>query len=243
MSSEALNVAATEKRSRPRPHASSTGERSPIDGTSLLAAADLLAHEWVEAAAPVRFEVVESDAVREEIFRLRFEVISGRGWADPGTFPDGLEHDSYDEDAVHLAGTDGNRLAATTRLVFPRPGRRLPTEDAFGIVVEPEGEVVDVNRVIVCRNPRRPTHSLFCGLLGSLWLEVRARGFSHICGDFTTSVIRLYQAIGFEVRRLGAAHQYWGEERYPITLDIPASVPTLRRRWARRAGYGETPNS
>jgi hypothetical protein len=141
--------------------------------------------------------------------------------------------DAYDDVAVHIGAWEGENLATTSQIVLPAPDALPPTERTFGLIVEPHGEVADMGRQIVARKYSNVQHQVFAALLGKTWLEMHARGFTRVCGDFTPAVIRLYRLLGFQVMALGSARLSWGEERSPIAVDIIGSVPSLMRHWSR----------
>lgn len=77
------------------------------------------------------FEVlpVRDAAARDEVFRLRHAVYCEElGYEDPAAFPDGLERDAYDDDAVFalLRQRDGGRAMACVRLILDVDGRGRP---------------------------------------------------------------------------------------------------------------------
>ncbi len=164
----------------------------------LLQQADELARGMVAAAALLRFCVAQSQEDRQAVYRLRYEVIIERGWAQPEDLPDGLERDEYDDLAIHIAGWDGTQIAATSRIVLPAPDVAFPTERTFEVKIEPHEQVVDMGRQIVARAYSNVQHLVFAALLGQTWLEMRARGFTRVCGDFTPAVTRLYRLMGFQ---------------------------------------------
>jgi N-acyl-L-homoserine lactone synthetase len=202
---------------------------------ALLSQADELARGMVAAVSPLRISVTQSPEELTAVYRLRYEVIIARGWARPEDLPDGLERDEYDELAVHIAAWDGPRIAATSRLVLPRLDQLLPTERAFEVRIEPRDQVVDMGRQIVAHAYSNVQHLAFAALLGQTWLEMRVRGFMHVCGDFSPVVMRLYRLMGFQVTQVGPAREFWGEERCPIVVDVVGSVPSLLKRWSRFA--------
>ena len=103
------------------------------------------------------------------------------------------------------------------------PSEPLPTESASGLRVEPAGEVVDWNRTVVARERGEFGHRTLAGLIGRSWLETRVRGFARVCGDFSAPVVRLLRAIGVRAEPLGPARRYWGEDRYPVRVDVEGS--------------------
>jgi N-acyl-L-homoserine lactone synthetase len=193
--------------------------------------ADAIAAQFIAWATPVRFTVAQSSTEREAAYRLRYEVVTARGWAGAEKFPGGLEQDIYDAEAVHLLGWKEHKLVATTRLVFPSSGKLLPTEVEFGLRVEPQGQVVDGGRAIIARACSDYQHRIFAGLLGYTWFEIQSRGFRYLCGAAVPAMIRLCQSIGYHITVLGHAHTYWGQRRYPIRFDVLESVPMLFKRW------------
>jgi N-acyl-L-homoserine lactone synthetase len=183
----------------------------------------------LERAAPLRFARAESIAEREAIFRLRYEVVITSGWARPEEFADDMEQDAYDDDAIQIAGWDGDMLACTTRLVLPVSGRLQPTEAAFGLVLEPRGQIMDCGRVIVSPRYRTHRHLILWALLGQVWREMRAEGFDQVCGIFSAPIISLYERMGFRVRVLAPGKKLWGEERFPCMLEVLDSIDEMER--------------
>ena len=197
----------------------------------VLSLVDNLLRGFIDSVDTIRFDTARSDSDREFVYRLRYQVVVERGWVSPADFPDGLERDHYDANAIHIIGWDGNLVAATSRLVLPRPGEVLPTEEAFNIQIEPRGRVTDMGRQIVAREYSSIRHKVFAALLAKTWLEIRGYGYSLVCGDFSPTVMRLYRMMGFDVKQLGSTQKFWGEERAPIMVDIANSASALIERW------------
>jgi predicted GNAT family N-acyltransferase len=188
-----------------------------MDGS--LDALDALAALLLVRAGPVRVDQAASDAEQEAVYRLRFATVVEEGWAAAADFPAGLERDEFDDRAVHIVGRQGDRLIATARLVFPEPGRQLPTEREFELAMQPVGGVVDIGRAIVVKDYRSAEHTLFGALLARCWLEIRACGYHHLCGAASGPRLQRYQQFGLPLRILGPSRRYWGEARYPVLLD------------------------
>jgi N-acyl-L-homoserine lactone synthetase len=178
----------------------------------------------------------KTPAQRESVFRLRYQAVIEQGWGKPEDFPDGLECDAYDDDASLFTVWDGETLAATMRVVFPSPERLLPTEVAFGITIEPRGRVVDTGRTVV--HPAYRTHrtglQLMLGLIGACWSECRAHGFSHPCGILNKGMIGLYRLRGVLFTVLAPPQNYWGEQRYPLLLEVIKSAPAMSNLYEKR---------
>jgi N-acyl-L-homoserine lactone synthetase len=202
---------------------------SPADATGAGAAAlDRLAERLLAAAAPLRVDVARDARELEAVFRLRYEHVVAEGWARADELPEGLERDAFDGDATQIAAWDGEALVGTLRLVLPSEGRRLPVEEAFGVVLEPRGRVVDVGRLLIAERHRgEPAHRAWGALFARCWLEARAAGFTVLGGTATAGLVERFRALGLAFEILGPAQAYWGEERHPVRLDPDAgSRPT-----------------
>lgn len=211
------------------PNSSGTNVYQSLD--SAIAVADAVATEFIRRAAPIRFRVAQSAAELEAVYRLRYQVVVERGWADSEDFPTNLEQDIYDGQGIAVIGQDGATVVATNRLTLPAAGRLLPTEVEFGLKIEPQGRVVDGGRAIVDKAYSDHQHRIFAGLLGQNWFEIKARGFYYLCGLASAAMIRLCRSLGYQITILGPARQYWGEWRYPIRFDVLESTPLLWTRW------------
>jgi N-acyl-L-homoserine lactone synthetase len=209
---------------------------SDPDGPSeeALVTVDNLARGLIESLDALRFDIARDESQRETVYRLRYQTIIERGWAQPEDMPDGMERDHYDEKAIHIVGWDGNTLAASSRIVLPEAALTLPTEEAFRIQIEPRGEVADMGRQIVGHEYSSFKNKVFAALLARTWLEIRAHGYSLVCGDFTPAMLRLYRIMGFDVKQLGPAQPFWGEDRFPILVDVARSMMALVERWGNK---------
>ena len=190
----------------------------------------IAAHALAQAA-PIRFAIAQTPAELEAVYRLRYNAVIERGWAAPEEFPTGLEQDAFDDRGLHIAAWDAGTLAGALRLIFPAPGQLLPTEEDFSIRIEPQGQVVEVGRVIVARSHSDSRHRIFAALTARACLEISTRGFCYACGAANRSMLRLYRQIGYHVTLFGPAHAYWGELRQPVRFDFLESAPSLRKRW------------
>jgi hypothetical protein len=195
--------------------------------------ADLISvFNWaIKRAAPVRFTVATSEDERTAIYRQRYDTVIAQGWARPADMPSGLEYDDYDAAALHIGGWDGTTLVASSRLVFPSQGVLLPTERAFGVVIEPHGSVADLGRQIVEPAYNSDQHVIYAGLLGYCGLQAITRSYYYVCGDCTPAMVRVYERLGLHVNVVGAPRLYWGKERLPIVQDVFGQVQTLAERY------------
>jgi N-acyl-L-homoserine lactone synthetase len=179
---------------------------------------DLLASNLVKRALPVRFRIANSFSDLEQVFRLRYRVVVEKEWAKPEKVPDGMERDAYDERAVHILALADGKLVGTNRLVFPRPTGRLPTEDAFGLILETKAELVDIGRICVAPGYRGQDYGIFAALLAQTWIEMRKRGRTRAIAAVTPSAARLYRSWGLTLKVLGTPCNHWGKKRYPVLI-------------------------
>ena len=178
---------------------------------------------------PIHFCVAQVEAERQAAYRLRYQAIIERGWLQPEDLPGGIEHDEYDDDALHLIAWDGEAPAAACRLILPSLERLLPTEAAFDIRVMPAGEVIDAGRFVVARAYSSQEHLLLACLLARTWLEVRARRFLALLrGLRSRGMLRVFSRMGFRYQELAPPRFYWGCERFPLLFDV---ADRLKRWW------------
>lgn len=194
-----------------------------------LTALDRLSERLLAGASELRVAVAATDAEREAAYRLRYEQVVAHGWADrDAQLTGGLERDAFDADALHVCAWDGGSLVGTLRLVLPVPGRPLPVEAAFGLELEPAGEVVEAGRLVIEPAYRGdPAHRAWGALFARGWLTLRARGFSVLGGAAAPVTVQRLRALGLPFEILGPARPHWGEDRHPVRLDPAHGDP----RW------------
>jgi hypothetical protein len=181
------------------------------------------------AASPYRFTVADGPDDRSTAYRIRATVSIEAGWESSEAFPDGMERDACDAAAVHVLGWDGADPICTGRLVLP-PGP-LPTEVAAGLVVEPQGQVVDVGRMAVLRSHQTFGHGVFLVLLCRLYREARAAGFEYACGMMAAPARALVDRLGLRLEQLGPERSHHGQLRAPVRFVLASNARPLVDRW------------
>jgi N-acyl-L-homoserine lactone synthetase len=198
-----------------------------------LTALDRLSERLLAAAPELRVAVAGTDTEREAAYRLRYVQVVAHGWADRAQLTGGLERDAFDADALHVCAWDGDSLVGTLRLVLPVAGRPLPVEAAFGLEIEPHGEVVEAGRLVIDPAYRGdPGHRAWGALFACGWLAMRARGFSVLAGAAAPRTVEQLRALGLPFEILGPTRPHWGEDRHPVRLDPAHGQP----RW-----FGDSP--
>lgn len=182
------------------------------------------------ARSGVRFEAAVTDADRRAAFGMRHAAVVEQGWR----VGDGeeIERDAFDERAVQVIGRHDAEIICCGRLVLP-PGP-LPTEEACGIRIPPEGRVVDVGRMVVAPRARGPDRTVFLALLADLYLRTRRFGFSTGCGMMTPTARVLLAHMGIALEVLGADRPYWGAERAPVRFDVALHADSVLASWIDR---------
>jgi N-acyl-L-homoserine lactone synthetase len=189
-------------------------------------AADIL--DWL---CPLRFDEASGETERREAFRLRYRAVVEGGMDRADRFPDGLEQDDHDVDAVQLIGWDGDQAVATCRLVFGQSGRPFPLETAFALTLPSRERTVEWGRVTIHSRRRGQGHRLVMGLAARGWLTMEALGATVAIGITPERLVAFFTTLGFPLTVLGPPRVYWGEERVPILCEGVQAAAALGRFW------------
>lgn len=179
-----------------------------------------------------------------------------KGWEAPDGFPDQLESDEFDDDAVHILLRDRHqgRPIGTARLIFGHRAatRRLPSlgwspefshhaESAFRVT-----RAVELSRLAIAQGPQAATMRGGLPLLGLIKGLCRATAFDDVntvCMTTTLALKRMLQGFGFHLHDLGLRIEHRGT-RAPLYRDIPAllyGLYTVRPEiWRYVTDNGET---
>ena len=176
----------------------------------------------------VRLGIARTPADFEAVYRLRYQTVIEKGWAKPGDYPGGLEHDQYDAHSIQLMAWDGDKLAGTARVVLPFPDKKLPAETLFELEIEPRGQVVELGRAAIDSAYKGSTQQILLGLLGQSWLSTREQELCETCGVMIAPMVRLYRFIGFHLIPLAEPRLTWGEKRAPYQLDLSRTAERLQ---------------
>ena len=180
---------------------------------------DKLASRALDALAPLSFTIARTPAEIDAVYRMRYECVTGLGWARPEDYPDRRERDQDDAGATHLVCCDAGDLVGSARLVPPLPGRLLPSEREFKVRVDPPGRPVEVGRVVVPERHRLGrSHLVMAGLFASAWLVARELGYDRVVSTASDQLIALYRGLGLTVIVLAPPRLSWGEQRSLIEL-------------------------
>jgi hypothetical protein len=134
---------------------------------------------------------------------------------------------------VHVLGRRDGAAASCGRIVLP-PGP-LPTELACGITIEPRDRVVDVGRMVVAPAARGRDPTVFAALLGALYLETRAHGYTTGCGMMAPNVRALLRHLGVRLDVLAPDRLHRGALRAPVRFDVDLHGADVLARWTERS--------
>jgi hypothetical protein len=188
---------------------------------------DALSRRLLAAVPELRVATAATEAEREAILRLRFRHVVERGWSPAAAHPGGLERDEHDSRALQIGAWRGDELVGAIRVVLPHPGRRLPVEEDFALIVEPQGAVAEAGRLVIapeCRGD--PAHRAWGALFARAWLTLRAHRIRVLAGAASPAMIERLRALGLPFEILGPAREHWGEPRHPVRLDPEPGRPT-----------------
>jgi N-acyl-L-homoserine lactone synthetase len=181
-------------------------------------------------------EVADTDALRLEAYRLRYQVYCVERGFEPGQ--NGIESDEYDKSASHaiLRWRHTGVVVGTVRLVLPRnplgKGDNFPLQHVCdpallrGLPLATTGEV---SRFALAKQMRSSSPS--CSSLlrlaliqGAVRLSAEA-GHTHWLAVMEPTLLRLLGATGVHFTPLGGLVDYHGM-RQPAVAEL---VPTLAR--------------
>lgn len=207
------------------------------------------------------YEVILADnsAGRSLHYRIRYLVYCMEtGFEDRHQFPDGLEHDHWDEQSIHFlvrARATGEWIAAM-RLILPRQGQ-LPVEhlcqlDAGTLPPATSSQLAEISRLCIVDHARRRLHSvdalkgiadlapshdacrepeIMLGLLRAAATFSRIHDIKHWYFMTTSALARMIGRLNILLKPIGPAVQHRGD-RYPFHADLDESERLVRGKSA-----------
>ncbi len=168
-----------------------------------------------------RFGRVINEEVREDTFRLRYEVYAEEfGFEKKEDHPGGLETDEYEDESVHFAClNDSGSVIGTIRLVLDSADKGFPIEHVVKTTFvgkRPDrSRIAEISRLTVSRDLRRRKEDGMYGV--ESYLKKKEGGILPDDGPIPKEmqgrknpiiVLGLYQAMYQESRRRGLSHWY-----------------------------------
>jgi N-acyl amino acid synthase of PEP-CTERM/exosortase system len=167
-----------------------------------------------------RFKEVDSDDLRRQIFRLRYEVYSLEfGFENPYDFPNKLETDEYDDHSVHFVSiNEYDEVIGTVRMILDSE-KGFPVEHASeitGFKAKPAPKhITEVSRLAVSKTMRRRPEDGIHGV--ESYIPQPQGGVSDVPNKNNPGVEKrqkpviimgLYKTVYLKCKELGISHMY-----------------------------------
>ena len=167
-----------------------------------------------------RFKEVDSDDLRKQVFRLRYEVYALEfGFENPYDFPDKLEKDEYDDYSTHfVALNEYDEVIGTVRMIL-NSEKGFPVEHASNITDfqdKPAPDfITEVSRLAVSKNMRRRPEDGMHGV--ESYIPKSQGGVSDVPNKKNPAIekrqkpiiiLGLYKTVYLKCKELGITHMY-----------------------------------
>lgn len=167
-----------------------------------------------------RFQEVNTDDLRKEVFRLRYEVYALEfGFENPYDFPDKLEKEEFDDHSVHfVALNEQDEVIGTVRMILDSP-KGFPVEHAAKITEFTDKPapafITEVSRLAVSKTMRRRPEDGIYGV--ESYIPKFQGGVSDIPNQKNPSIekrqkpviiLGLYKTVYIKCKELGITHMY-----------------------------------
>ena len=192
-------------------------------------------------------EMVLNDWQRDEAHRLRYAVYcQERGYEDPANFPDGMERDEFDGNAVQalVRHRSSDQVAGVVRLVLPdhaNPENPLPIELYCGDTIDhavldkfqfSRSRIAEVSRFAVSNrfingsgagntpaadDPSRYFPHISLGLIAMLFVASAHHQLTHWYAVMEPTLSRLLSRSGIDFTPIGPVTNYHGRRQPMIT--------------------------
>ena len=146
----------------------------------------------------------------EAIQRCRFDIYSEEGFIDVSKFPDGMEHDEYDDHAISVIACSKTNIHAlgTTRVIF-RQGKKLPIEKYPHYVRLPfNRSACEISRLCVRKDMRDGRVSI--AMYRTLFHIIESNSIEDIYAIVDEEFFATLCWIGFPFEKIGEPKEYMG---------------------------------
>ena len=167
-----------------------------------------------------RFGAARNDAERRAAHELRCAAIVESRWQPQDNFPDGVESDEEDDDAIHLVGLFEGNVVATMRLIVEPPRvERLLREHGLTQLYGAD-DTMFAGRLTVARPFRSRSRELTVGLYAELIEVASDRGIRQAISFLAENAVRFYRTQGMPLKLVGPPREDTGVLRRPAVFDI-----------------------
>ncbi len=174
------------------------------------------------------FGAARTDAERRAAYELRCAAIVESRWQARDTYPEGVEYDADDVDAIHLVARLDREVVATMRLIVDRSRvesllRAHGLDRLFGAE-----DTMFAGRLTVARPFRARSRELTVGLYAELIGIAADRGLRRAISFLAENAVRFYQAQGMPLKLVGPPREDTGVQRRPAVFDIDVLEAFMR---------------
>jgi N-acyl-L-homoserine lactone synthetase len=158
------------------------------------------------------FKTASTDLELQQCYRMRYQVYcEEKRWLSTRDFPNGMEKDFYDENAVHVMAFDNDfRLVGLMRILQKKDFKVLPFEKhpAMKGKAFMAPDVAELSRLIVTAKKNRM--DVTKGLLRAVYQTSRQMGIENWTIVIEPSLMRLLGIFDFVLEPLSLPAKYFG---------------------------------
>ena len=161
------------------------------------------------------YVLATTDALREECFRLRYQIYCVETAFEPAN-DSGLESDRYDGHAVHALLKFEDTFIGHVRMVLrpPFPCQEVCNDSILNIDGMAEGSRICVSRERI-KQSGAPVRDMLLTLVKAMVHISRREGVTHWCGLMEPRFLRRLQVLGIHFIPLGDMVMHHGSLRQP----------------------------
>lgn len=185
-------------------------------------------------SVPFTVKRAETDADREQIYRLRYHVFCEEyRYLDGTSYPDGLEFDDWDQHSTHFMALNADgEVVATSRLIG-NSALGLRVEEYVPLTGLPRDSVFEVSRLAMRSDLRGHANDVIIGLSKVMFDYSKSVDVTHWVGTMFLGTWKLYLHFGFQFSVTGAP-SFWPKHTtnavVPVAFDLERSEILLRQR-------------
>jgi N-acyl-L-homoserine lactone synthetase len=174
------------------------------------------------------FGRAETDAERRAAYELRYTAVVESHWQRPDAFPEGIERDADDDDAVHLVSRLNEQVVGTMRLIVePARVAELLRQHELDRLYH-AGDTMFVGRLTVARPHRSRSREVTVGLYAELIRVASERGIRRAITFLAENAVRFYRRQGFPLKLVGPPSEVTGVQRQPAVFDVEVLEAFMR---------------
>jgi N-acyl-L-homoserine lactone synthetase len=165
------------------------------------------------------FGLAETEADRQAVFRLRCAAIVESGWIEREAYPDGVESDEDDDEAVLVVARVAGEIVGTIRVIVePSRVEKLLEEALIARRFSPD-DTLFCGRLTVERTNRFRSWEVILGLYAQVVRIALERGAVRLISFAAENAIRYQRFRGVPLKIAGPPRIDTGVLRWPVVFD------------------------